>query len=341
MSCTAKGFGVIGLGVWGESHLMTYNSTPGAWLVGVCDVKEDLARQRAEEFGAEFWTTDYRELIAREDIAAVSVVTPDFMHREIAVAACEAGKHVLLEKPMATTVEDAEAIADAAAAAGVRVMVDFHNRWNPAMVTAKQAIVAGELGEMQVASIRLNDTIYVPTQMLSWAGRSTVVWFLGSHSVDLVRWFFDDEVVRVYAVSRSRALAERGVTTPDFFHYVLELSRGGVAHVENCWIMSDHMPTVFDFKVELIGSQGTIFADCSSHRTVQKYTPQEAVYPDVAVRLDIHGRPAGFGIESIRHFVRAVVAGEEIPVTIDDGVQNTRVLVAVHRSAELGQPVEV
>ncbi|MGD9519609.1 MAG: Gfo/Idh/MocA family protein, partial [Armatimonadota bacterium] len=135
MSCTAKGFGVIGLGVWGESHLMTYNSTPGAWLVGVCDVKEDLARQRAEEFGAEFWTTDYRELIAREDIAAVSVVTPDFMHREIAVAACEAGKHVLLEKPMATTVEDAEAIADAAAAAGVRVMVDFHNRWNPAKDT--------------------------------------------------------------------------------------------------------------------------------------------------------------------------------------------------------------
>lgn len=330
---------MIGLGVWGEAHLEAYSNTPGARLVAICDVNKTVLDYRAGSYGPVFATTDYRELLAREEVEAVSVVTPDFLHREIAVAAIEAGKHVILEKPMATSVEDAEAIAAAAERAGVKVMVDFHNRWNPAMVAAKEAIVRGEMGELQMASIRLNDTIYVPTKMLSWADASTVVWFLGSHSVDLARWLFDDEVVRVYAVSRSEVLANRDIDTPDFFHYILELSRGGVAHLENCWIMSESMPTVFDFKVELIGSAGTIFADCSSHRTVQKYTMEEAAYPDVAVRTNIHGRPGGFGIESIRHFVRAVVAGEGLLVSLEDGVQNTRVLVAVHQSAEKGQPV--
>src|SRR5690554_1250045 len=125
------------------------------------------------------------------------------------------------------------------------------------------------MGEPQMLTVRLNDTIYVPTKMLSWGGDSTVVWFLGSHSVDLVRWLFDDEVTRVYSVSRSRVLAERGVNTPDFFHTICELEGGGVAHIENCWIMSTEMPTVFDFKLEMIGSEGTAFADASSHRMLQ------------------------------------------------------------------------
>lgn len=333
--------GVIGLGVWGETHLMAYTSDPLAQLVGVCDLNAELAKERAEQYGVAFWTTDYRELIARDDVDAVSVVTPDFSHREIAVAAAEAGKHVLLEKPMATSVEDAQAISDAAASAGVRLMVDFHNRWNPAMLAAKEAVENGEIGEPHVLSLRLNDTIYVPTQMLSWASRSTVVWFLGSHAVDLVRWLFNDEVVRVYAVSRSRVLRGIGIDTPDFFHYILELSRGGVAHVENCWIMSNSLPTIFDFKLELIGTRGTIFADCSSHRMVQKYTEKEAVYPDVAVRVNIHGKPSGFAIESIRHFVRAVLKDEPLPVSPEDGVANTRVLVAVHESAQRGEPIEL
>ncbi|MCD6351031.1 MAG: Gfo/Idh/MocA family oxidoreductase [Armatimonadetes bacterium] len=336
-----SGFGVIGLGVWSETHLMAYTTTPQARLAGICDLNEELLAQRAEEYKAPFATTDYHELLARDDIVAVSIATPDFLHREIALAAIEAGKHVILEKPMATTVEDAEAIANAAKASSLKVMVDFHNRWNPAMYSAKQAIAAGEMGQMQMASVRLSDALYVPTEMLSWSRGSTVVWFLGSHSVDLVRWFFEDEVKRVYAVARSRVLADRGIDTPDFYQYFLELRGGGVAHVENCWILSDSMPTIFDFKIELVGSEGTIFADCSSHRMVQKFTKDGAEYPDVAVRTEVHGRPGGFGVESIRHFVRAVVEDEPLPVSVDDGVENTRVLVAVHESAERGEPVEL
>ncbi len=336
------GFGVIGTGVWGETHLKTYSTHPGAELASICDLNEELLRARAEQYGAGSWTTDYRELLARDDIAAVSVVTPDFLHREIAVAAAEAGKHVLLEKPMATTVEDCQAMIDAADANGVKLMVDFHNRWNPAMWGIKEKIEAGEMGEPQVLTVRLNDTIYVPTRMLSWAGDSTVIWFLGSHAVDLVRWLFDDEVVRVYSVSRSRVLAERGIDTPDFFHTICELEGGGVAHVETCWIMSTEMPTVFDFKLEMIGSEGTAFADASSHRMLQTFTAESgAEYPDVAVVTEIHGLPNGFGVQSIRHFADCVIYDREPVVRPEDGLENTRVLVAIHESAESGQPVEL
>jgi len=334
-------FGVIGTGVWGETHLMTYSTHRGAELACICDLNEDLLRQRAEQFGVSCWTTDYEELLADDDIDAVSVVTPDFLHREIAVAAAEAGKHVLLEKPMATTVEDCRAMIDAAAASGVKLMVDFHNRWNPAMWGIKQKVVAGELGDPQMLTVRLNDTIYVPTEMLSWAGRSTVIWFLGSHSVDLVRWLFDDEVSRVYSVSRSRVLTGMGVDTPDFFLTIVELEGGGVAHIENCWIMSTSMPTVFDFKLEMIGSEGTCFADCSSHRMLQTFTPEGPSYPDVAVRTEVQGVPAGFGVHSIRHFADCVIHDLEPAVSVADGLENTRVLVAIHESAQSGQPVEV
>ncbi|MEA3399855.1 MAG: Gfo/Idh/MocA family oxidoreductase [Armatimonadota bacterium] len=338
----SRGFGVIGTGVWGETHLMTYSTHPDAELVCICDLNEELVRQRAEQYGAGRWTTDYQELLADESIDAVSVVTPDFLHREIAIAAAEAGKDVLLEKPMATTVGDCQAMIDAAEANDVTLMVDFHNRWNPAMWGIKEKIVSGEMGEPQMLTVRLNDTIFVPTQMLSWAGDSTVIWFLGSHAVDLVRWLFDDEVSRVYSVSRSEVLKARGIDTPDFFLTIAELEGGGVAHVETCWIMSEEMPTVFDFKLEMIGSEGTAFADASSHRMLQTFTPDEGgEYPDVAVVTDIQGVPNGFGVQSIRHFADCVIEGREPSVSPGDGLENTRVLVAIHESAESGRPVEI
>ena len=145
-------------------------------------------------------------------------------------------------------------------------------------------------------------------------------------------------------------LSSRGINTPDFFHTICELRGGGVAHVENCWIMSDAMPTVFDFKCEFIGSEGTAFIDCSSHRMLQMFSGKElqpfsstpgAAYPDVAVRLDIHGKPIGFGIESILHFVDCVVEGKTPLVGAEDGVRNTAALVAIHESAASGQPVDV
>lgn len=350
MAADPIGFGVIGAGIWGETHLKAYSTTPQVRLACVCDRNLSLARQRAADYGAERSVADYRELLAQDDIAAVSVVTPDFLHREIAVAAAEAGKHVLIEKPMATSLEDCAAMIAAAEANGVILMVDFHNRFNPAFMSLKRALSAGQMGEPLMLSLRLNDTIFVPTQMLSWSSQSNVLWFLGSHSVDLVRWLFADEVVRVYCVSRSRLLRGRGVDTPDFFHTICELRGGGVAHIENCWVMSNAYPTVCDFRCEFIGSEGTAVFNVVASDTVQLFSEHPlrdyasspgVMYPDTNVVIDSHGRPVGFGVESIRYFADCVVQGRRPFITPQDGLENTRVLLAALESARTGQPVSL
>ena len=341
MAQDPAGFAVIGLGLWGETHLMAYTTTPGCRLAGVCDLDADLARRRAEEFSVPFWTTDYRELLARPEVQAVSIATPDFAHYELARAAVAAGKHVLLEKPMTTSLAEAEDLAAAAREAGVLLLVDFHNRWNPAFCAARETVAAGEVGEVQTLSLLLNDTLFVPTQMLSWAGKSSVAWFLGAHVADLARWLTGQEVTRVFSLARSRTLAARGLDTPDFFQTLLEMDGGAVVHLENCWIMSESQPNLFDLKMELFGSEGSLYIDMGTPRVLQKYTPAGATYPDLAVRPLIHGRPQGFGLESIRHFARCVTSGESPLVSLEDAVENVRIVEAMHRSAELGQPVEL
>lgn len=339
MGDSSAGFGVIGLGVWGENHLKAYGGAPGCRVVGVCDLDGDLARQRAEQYGIPFWTTDYRELLAQPGLQAVSVVTPDFAHYEVALAAAQAGKHLLVEKPLTTSVPQAEHLAQVAEQAGVLLMVDFHNRWNPAFAEVRRAVEQGEVGEVQMLSLLLNDTLWVPTQMLSWADRSTVAWFLASHLADLARWLTGREVERVYAVSRSRVLKARGVDTPDFFQSLLEMQGGGVVHLENCWIMANSQPNLFDLKMELFGSEGSLYVDMATHRMLQKYTAEGGKYPDLAVVQEVQGRYGGFGLESIRHFARCVRGEEQPRISPQDAVENVRIVAALHESAASGQPV--
>src|SRR5581483_8259277 len=197
------GFGVIGAGLFGENHALVYSRLPGVELVAVCDQNEARAREVAERYGARTHATDYRQLLANPDIRAVSIATPDFAHAEIALAAAEAGKHILVEKPLATTVDEAQAIVDAAARAGVKLMVDFHNRANPPFVAARDNVRSGALGTPAYGYARLSNTTFVPLEMLRWADRSSALWFLGSHTIDIMRFILNDEVVRVHAVSRS------------------------------------------------------------------------------------------------------------------------------------------
>ena len=334
------GFGLIGTGLWGEMHAKVYSTYPEVEFKAVCDLREDRAKEIADKYNADNWYTDYKELLERDDISAVSIATPDFAHTDIAVAALKADKHVLIEKPLATSVEDCEKIISSAKE-GTKLMVDFHNRWNPPFVNTKNAIQNGDLGKPMLIYIRLNDTIFVPTHMLSWASKSEVIWFVGSHVVDLVRWLFDDEVCKVYAVSRSEVLKAKGVDTPDFYQAILEFKNGGVATIENCWILPDSLPTVIDFKCEVIGSEGAVYMDVSSHRTIQKYTAEKASNPDVFGSPMIYGKQMGFAVESIRHFVDCVINDKELMVTGKDGLIATKIISAIRESSKKGEPVSI
>lgn len=335
------GCGIIGAGTWGEVHAMAYASHPQAELVAVCDTDFDKARALGQRYFARAFYSDYNDLLADKSIQAVSVTTPDFVHADVAIAAARAGKHMIIEKPLAITEERCLLIRDEVAKNGVKCMVDFHNRWNPAFIKARAAIVSGELGRLHLISMRLNDAITVPTEMLSWAEQSNVAWFLGSHNVDLMRYLAGSEVKSVYSVAKEGELRKRGIATPDFFITTLEMENGCVGAIENCWIVSEKAPSLFDFKTEIIGSDGTLFLDTSHCRILEKYSKMSSGFEDILGLYTTNSRAAGFVIESINHFINAVVCDSVPCVGIEDGIAATMVINAMMESAKSGKRIEI
>jgi predicted dehydrogenase len=315
---------------------------PQSKLAAVCDLDETRASEIAKKYGAKAVYTDYRELLANPEVKAVSIATPDFAHREIAVAAAEAGKHILVEKPLATTVVDAEAMVNAAKKAKVKLMVSFHNRVNPPFAGAKQSILKGELGQPVYIYARLSNTTWVATQMLPWASKSSALWFLGSHITDLAHWLLDDEPKRVYAVTRSGILKGMGVDTQDFHVAIVEFKNGAVATLENAWILPETEPSVFNFKFEMLGTKGSLYVNTSDHRLVQQFTNESASLPDVlGITFGDSPRLSGFVLEAIARFVDAVANDTPVLASGEDGLVVTRVLCAIQDSAASGRPVDL
>ena len=334
------GMGLIGAGGWGGMHARTYASTDGVVLRGVADIDEEKARALAGHYGALAYR-DYRDLVEDDAIDAVAIVTPDFAHEDAALVAAQSGKHILVEKPLAMTVAACERIVEAAAQAGVKLMVDFHARWSPPLYKAYEAIRNGEIGTPQHVYYRLNDRIFVPTEMLSWASKSTVMWFVGSHTIDTLRWLLGDEVRRVYAVSRKGVLQARGIDTPDFYQATLEFCSGATAIIENSWILPNTTPSLVDVKCELVGSKGAIYIDATHNRALEKYTEDGGGYPDILVMPTIYGQQQGFAAESIRHFIDCIRHDRQPIVTGSDGLEVTRVICAIEESVRTRQPVEL
>jgi len=334
------GFALIGAGLFGERHAQAYSRHPAADFVAVCDLDAERAQSIAAKYNARTWTTDLRDVLVHPDVHAVSIATPDHLHRDVAIACAQAGKHLLVEKPLATTVEDAIAIVEAAHQAGVTLMVDFHNRVNPPMVNAREAIRRGDIGQPAYVYARLSNTTAVPTGMLKWASRSSALWFLASHMIDLVRWMLDDEIVRVYAVGREGILRSMGVDAADFHVATVEFGKGAVAVFEHAWILPRTHATLKDLKMEILGSAGAINIDASHNRTIEVYSADRASFPDV-LAPPVGDHLTGFVLDSIAYFVDAVTHGAPVLATGEDGVAVTRAICAIIESARSGRPVSL
>lgn len=332
------GFALVGAGIFGKRHAQAYSRHPTVDFVAVCDLEEERARKIAAEYGARKYYTNLAEMLLDPDIKAVSVATPDHAHRAVAVACAQAGKHLLVEKPLATTVEDAEAIVTAARDANVKLMVDFHNRVNPPLRHAYEAIQRGDIGTPTYAYSRLSNTTMVATQMLQWASESSALWFLASHTIDVIRWLFNDELQRVYAVSREGILHNMGIRTPDFHVATCEFRNGGVAVFENAWILPETHPAVKDYKIEVLGSKGAVYMDVSHNRTLELYTAEKASYPDM-LALPTGDHLTGFVLDSIAYFVDAVAQDKPVLATGEDGIAVTKAIHAIIESAKTGMPV--
>lgn len=332
---------IVGAGIWGENHARIYRNHPFAEVTAICDRKREKAEAIAGKVGIKEVYDDYSEMFRKADCDAVAIVTPDFAHADIAVEAARYNKHILIEKPLATTREDVCRIMNAVEQYGVRGMVDLHNRWSPPFHAAHQAVENGELGQVVSAYMRLNDIKWVATDMLPWAAKSSILWFLGSHSVDTLRWFFHDEIKRVYSVCSEGILSELGVPTVDQYFTTIEFAGGGIAQMENGWITPNANPCVNDIKFNITGEKGMIAIDASNHNLIQKYTDQSVVVPDILVQNSVFGNPKGFAFESIRGFVDCILSGREFPVTMKDAANTSLAILAIMESSKTRMPVEV
>lgn len=333
--------GIVGCGVWGETHASIYQEHLMADIVAICDKNEERAKEVARKYNIPEIYTDYHKMAETSDIDAVAIVTPDFLHADIAEVFADQKKHLLIEKPLATTRKDILRIEAAVKRNGVRAMVDLHNRWNAPFNVAKQKIDSGILGEPYTAYIRHSDIKWVATDMLSWSASSSILWFLGSHSLDTLRWLFQDEVKRVYCVKREGILKDMGIDTPDIFLSTIEFKNGGVAHMENGWITPNGNPNINDFWCSVLCREGMLTINASNHNMLQMVTEEKSYVPDVLVSHTIFDRCKGLAYESIRDFVDRLVDGQEFRVTLEDSRNTALAILAIMESAESGQAVEV
>lgn len=333
--------GIVGAGTWGETHASIYAEHLFAEPAAICDMNREKAEKIAEKYGIPKVYSDYHDLAKDGEIDAVAIVTPDFAHADVACAMAYAKKHILIEKPLATTKEDIAAICEAVAKSGVRCMVDLHNRWSPPFNLAKQKIASGKLGKPYTAYIRLNDIKWVATDMLSWAAKSSILWFLGSHSLDSLRWLLDSEAKRVYSVKREGILKAKGVDTPDTFLTTIEFENGAVAQMENGWVTPNGNRNINDFKCSVMCTEGMINLDLSSHNLMEEVTEDGSCVPDILVSNMVFGHCGGFSYESIRDFVDRLADGKEFRVSLEDARKTALAILAIQESAKTGQPVEV
>ena len=212
--------GVIGVGFMGTHHAETYAAMPDAELMGVADIDQARAASVAEKFGIRAYE-DMRQLLADPNVAAVSICTNDEQHVEPSLAALAAGKHVLLEKPIATTLGDADRVLAAANGSTKCFLVGHILRFEQRYVAAKQAVDAGQIGEViSIFARRMN----AASAQNILEGRVSVLSFIGVHDLDLCHWIADAPAVRVYCEVRRGLLASRGFDVEDqTFTLVLSL----------------------------------------------------------------------------------------------------------------------
>ena len=332
------GVGIIGAGIMGEGHAAAVAIDPRARLVGIASLEG--AEKLASQFGAGLATKNYRDLLARSDIQVVIVATPDHAHYEICKAAIEAGKNVLVEKPLTVDLDEADRLIETVRRSGLKLMACFSHRWIPPYWAAHEAVAAGKIGRPVLAYARKNDPIFVPTKMLSWAAGTTPAWFLSSHDIDLVTWYMGDRATEVYATAVWGVLHSRGIETPDAIQAQVRFAKGGVATFESCWIYPNTFPTVTDSFIEVVGEAGVIHLERKDEQ-LQIATQEAYEWPRTLVRPMIAGRQQGALTEIVHHMIACVRDDKPPLVTLESSREVTAILDAVHRSIASRKPEAV
>ncbi|MEO3870362.1 Gfo/Idh/MocA family oxidoreductase [Nonomuraea sp. B12E4] len=371
---TTIGVGMVGYAFMGRVHSQAWRSV-GAFfdlpLAPRMAVLAGRSKERTEAAAAQLgWAdveTDWRELVRRDDVQIVDICTPGDSHAEIAIAALEAGKHVICEKPLANTVAEAEAMVRAAAAAPGKSMVAFNYRRVPAVALARRYVEEGRIGEVRhVRAAYLQDWIVDPEFPLVWrlqkdkAGAGALG-DIGSHIVDAAQFITGELVMGVSALTetfiKERPLASDSagleatgsatkgpVTVDDAALFIGRLSGGGLASFEATRFANGRKNAM---RMEIFGSRGSLAFDFEAMNELwvssggggfERILVTEPDHPYAGAWW-----PPGHGLgyehtftHEVRDFLEAVATGADPTPSFADGLRVQRVLAAVEQSAAEG-----
>lgn len=328
--------GVIGLGIMGSLYVKVYSAHPMANVVAVSARRKEQVDAIRARYGVPHGYIDYREMLARNDIDAVVVATPDQHHFAPVRDVLESGRHALVEKPFTTSVAEADELIRIAQRTGKLVQVAFNHRWLSPYQQAREIIKSGQIGAPLAGYARKNDTIFVATDYISWAGETTPAWFLSSHDIDLMRWWLEAEPVEARAWGRKEVLAARGIPTYDVIQAQVKFSSGAFVTFESAWVYPNTFPSMVDSFMEVIGAAGHVHLD-RKRESIEVSTHEKFSYPRGFLNTEIYGRMRGAFPTCLEDFLFAISEGTQPRVTAMDGRQVTAALEAIHRSLDTGR----
>ena len=330
--------GVIGMGTMGRLHARAYEETEGVDVVAVCDIDASAAEAaaRRQGLGPDATYTDAERMLAKAKLDLVSVATPDHLHVDPVIQAAEAGVHVLVEKPLATTLEDCDRVLAAVERTGVTAMVNFTHRRALPYLYAKERIAKDDFGPVSLVYARKNDAWSV-IERWPWLADASSAAYLSSHDLDLACWWLDTTVDEVFARGVRGRLAERGHDTYDAIQASVRFATGAIGTFESCWVQPTTFPTPTDSYIALVAPGARITLD-RSLEIVTVGTEEGYEHPKLTLNMELEGRLTGAFVDTVRHFVDCVARGKPPSVTLASSRHVAAVVDAIARSLASGRP---
>lgn len=326
---------VVGTGFMGGLHARTVAESAEATLAAVVDPNAEAGRRVADEFDT-LHVTSIEEALDR-DIDGYVVAVPDRAHVVPASTILRTGKPVLLEKPMADTLDGAQAIAQAAYDGGTTVMVGQILRFDPRYAEAARAVRSGAIGEpLHVTAGRIASRDIG----LRMAGSSSVLFYLGVHDVDAMQWVTGQRITKVYSRAVRKLMRASGVESEDAILSVVELADGSVGELFNGWTRRGDDPVAIDGRLEVMGTEGSINVDVRDHG-LRVFGSDGLTTPDGLHWPEVNGRIRGDLAAEVRNFVGVVRGDTEPVVPTPDAMRNVAVNDAILRSVESGMAEDV
>lgn len=331
-------FGIIGMGIRGKLYANTIGQNPYAKVTSFCEVNEAAHQELQKMYQAKAYR-DYREMIDKEELDAVIIATPDFLHKDAVIYAAEHKLPMMVEKPFSTSVEECAQMTEAVERNEVKCMVAFENRWSLPFIHTKNLIAAGELGDILNVYAKLNNTTFVPTKMLPWAGQTTPAWFLFPHLVDMASWLTGKEVAGVYATGVKRRLAEAGIDTYDSIQAILTYEDGSAGVFTTTWVLPETYPVVADQKMSIVGDKSSLDIDLCEQ--MLRMATQDNFNNPRVLGTPIHGKLNAPPCHMLNSFIDNLKDGTAPLANQRDGLRNTVIIQAIHESVSTGKPVQL